>query len=89
MPETSAVRTQTRRVKMKALNAIEAILDAPDSVPKDKYLELLFKIAGNVIPRTQEITGEDGEAINVNLVKYADNSITIPIPTEGVSATVT
>lgn len=73
MGEIASLKTQTRRVKARALDAIEAVLMNPESVSKDFYQQLLLKIAGNVIPRSQEISGEDGESIKIAFDKVFEN----------------
>lgn len=78
--DTTPMRVQARRVKTLALTKIEDILLHPENYDKKFYQELILKIAGNVVPRTQEVTGEDGEAINVQIVKYGD-PITSPLST--------
>ena len=83
------IRSKTNRVKQHILNRFlvlaekvdkEEVLDATETLRYNSLMEIFAK---SVVPRTQEITGEDGEAINVNLVKYADNTITIPVSSTG------
>lgn len=71
MPETSDLRVATRRLKKKALEIAEGILN--DST-HPLYNETFLAVIKNTVPRTQEITGEDGEAVQIKLVSYADNS---------------
>lgn len=69
MPETSELRNKTRLLKSKAIDKAIAVL----SDPKDPlYNETYLTVLKNTVPRTQEITGEEGEAIQVSLVKYAE-----------------
>jgi hypothetical protein len=89
-----AIRTQTNRVKKHILDRFLNLADKVDAnetlQPDDAslYKELLLTFAKNVVPRTQEITGEDGEAINIKIVKYGD-STTLSVPTEGLPNSVT
>ncbi len=97
--ESNDIRNKTRKVKniildkfFKLSEACEATVMVKDGVVLNEvsvedralYKELLLTFAKNVVPRTQEITGEEGEAINIKVMKYGD-SITAPIPTEGLS----
>lgn len=62
------------RVRTLTLEEIEKILKKP----KHKlYGAVIVKLAGTVLPRLNEHTGEDGGAIEVTLVKYAQNPITV------------
>lgn len=67
--ETAPIRARTRRVKDLTLQRIEAILDNPSLVTVDFYQSLLLKLAGNVIPRSTEVTGEDGGAMIIEISK--------------------
>ena len=75
MPETSSVRAQSRRVKSLALNKIEVILKRPvvEMSEYDKRLhdDILKSLARNVVPRSTEITGEDGNPISVEMKEIA------------------
>lgn len=78
MPETSAVRAIARRVKTKALEQAEFILENPHKVDKELYNETYLTVLKNSVPRTQEITGDDGEALQIKIVKYGDNTEQVP-----------
>lgn len=67
--ETAPIREKTRRVKDHILNRF---LTLSDKVDKEELLEahetmLYYKLmevfAKSVLPRTQEVTGEEGQAI--------------------------
>ena len=83
--ETSDIRAITRRVKKLALEKAEAILKNPNDPLYKETFQIVLK---NSVPQTRELTGEDGEAINVKVVNYG-NSIAASIPAEGVPITVT
>ncbi len=87
MPETSALRAKTRRVKDIILNQFLDLADKKTPLSESEqtlYHELMMTFARNVVPRTQEITGEDGEALQVSLVKYGDTT-SLPIRAENLS----
>lgn len=91
MPDTAAVRVKTRRVKDHILDKYLKLaerLEANDELSdheKAKYWELTMVFAKSVLPRTQEVTGEDGGAVQVTMVKYGDTT-TLPIPAEELPA---
>ncbi len=90
--ETSALRAKTRRVKDIVLNQFLDLADKKTPLSESEqslYKDLMLTFARNAIPRTQEITGEDGDPLQVSLVKYADNSITVPVSTSELPATPT
>ena len=87
MPETSAIRAKTRRVKDIILDQFLEFADRKTPLKESEqtlYHELMMTFARNVVPRTQEITGEDGEALQVSLVKYADNPTAVQVPAESI-----
>jgi hypothetical protein len=71
MTETVDVRTKTRRVKNHILDRFLKLSDKVDadgiltSEEKELYDNLLSIFAKNVVPRTQEITGEEGAPISI------------------------
>ncbi len=85
--DTSAIRAATRRIKTHIANRYLKLSDRVDANGEGDltenelklYRDLTFEFARAVVPRSQEITGEDGEAIKVEMVKYADNTTTPPI----------
>lgn len=68
MPETSEIRRKTRRAKDLALNRAIEVLENPSDYDKETYTQTYLTVLKNSVPRTQEITGEDGEAIKVQEV---------------------
>ena len=90
--ESNDIRNKNRQVKKHILDKFlvlahkdEEGIEWGNKDEAETYKELLLVFAKSVLPRTQEITGEDGDAINVNIVKYADIP-TIPIQSTPVSA---
>ena len=92
--DTSAIRTATRRIKTHIANRYLKLADRVDEKglgdlsekELNTYETLTSEFARAVVPRSQEVTGEDGQALQVSLVKYADN-IALPIQAESVSTT--
>ena len=62
-------RQLASRVRSLTLKKIEKVLlqETPDDV--EFYKALLLKLAGSVLPRLNEHTGEDGEPIVINIAK--------------------
>ena len=83
--ETADIRVQTRRVKKLALDRAERILTNPQDYSSDLYNQTYLTALKSSIPQTREITGEDGEAINVSITKYGDTT-TASIPAESLPA---
>ena len=73
--ETSAARAVTRRVKMLALEKAEYILKDPTH---PLYNETYLTVLKNSVPRTQEIVGEDGDAVAIKIINYANASGEVP-----------
>lgn len=71
--ETAATRVKTRRVKDHILDQYLLLADKVKengrqilTEKEDKeYWELTMKFAPNCVPRSQEITGEEGQAISI------------------------
>ncbi|MFP5260983.1 MAG: hypothetical protein ACLGJB_03655 [Blastocatellia bacterium] len=63
--ETAHVRNLARRVKQKALEIAEDVLTHPENYPVELYHQTYLTTLKNAVPRTQEITGEDGEPIRL------------------------
>lgn len=65
-------RKLAAEVRRLALDKIKVILSRPavEMSERDKELhdEILKKLAGTVLPRLSEVTGEDGGPINVNVL---------------------
>lgn len=81
--ESNDIRNKTRALKVKVIAIAMAVLEDPKH---PLYNETYLATLKNTVPRTQEITGEDGEAINIQVVNYANPQA--PIPTSGVSDTI-
>lgn len=71
--ETAYIRTLARRVKQKALEEAEFILNNKDTVAKELYEQTYLTVLKNAVPRSQELTGEDGERILIPI--YGGNSV--------------
>ena len=75
--DTSAIRTATRRIKTHIANRYLKLADRVDEKGEGDlsenelklYKELTFEFARNVVPRSQEITGEDGQAVIIQISK--------------------
>ncbi len=62
-------RVLAAEVRTLALYEIKKILKNP----KSKYYgPILVKLAGGVLPRLNEHSGQDGEPIQIEMVNYAD-----------------
>lgn len=91
--DTSAIRTATRRIKTHIANKYLKLADRVDEKGEGdlseneyaKYWDLTKEFARNVVPRSQEVTGEDGGALTVSIVKYGD-TLTPSVPAENVPA---
>lgn len=57
------------------LAEIERIFTKKDLTPKEATLKenLLLRMSGFVMPRLNEITGEDGGDIKINIINYGSN----------------
>lgn len=81
------IRAKTNRVKQLILDKYLAMAEIEEKTgfqtqaQADMFKELTLVFAKSVVPRTQEITGEDGEAINIQVVNYANPQAPIPTPT--------
>lgn len=76
------VRTKSNRVKNHILNRFLLLADEVDATGTCKepmlYKELLLTFAKNVVPRSQEITGEDGAPLNITFDRTFNESSTTP-----------
>ena len=66
--DTAELRRKQRRVKDHILTKFLRLAEEEEKgelSDKDTYKELLLTFARNVIPRSTEVTGEDGEDIKV------------------------
>ena len=39
--------------------------------------QVILRLAGSVLPRQLEHTGEDGGPVNINIIKYADHNTSV------------
>jgi len=67
--ETVALRNLARRVKQAALEKAEFVLNNPNMVEKELYNETFLTVLKNAVPRTQEVTGEDGQPLVIQIAK--------------------
>lgn len=63
--ETVELRTLARRVKDLTLKRALDILEHPEDYDKETYDQTYFTCLKNSVPRTQEITGEEGQPISI------------------------
>ena len=68
-------RHQSARVRSKLLALVERILDGDDEKEKK---ELLYKMCGGLLPKLNEHTGEDGEAIKIIISKEISDRYETP-----------
>lgn len=95
--DTTDIRNKARRVKKHILEKYLKLADRVDEKGEgdlsDKeyktYYDMTSEFARNVVPRSQEVTGEDGEAINISVTKYADNPTALPVPAESLPTAIT
>ena len=65
MPDTSDIRRKTRRLKDLALMKAIEIMEHPEKYDKEVYKDTYLTALKNSVPRTQEITGEEGASISI------------------------
>lgn len=63
--EPNEIRRKTRRAKDLAIGKAIDILENPEKHSKEVYDQTYLTILKNTIPRTQEITGEEGASIQI------------------------
>ena len=89
-----SINDKRKRAKLRnrLLDVVSDIVNKPvkqmSNEEYDLYKQVVLKMCGNLLPKLQEVTGEDGGDIKIKLVKYGDSN-TIPIPTEDISTTST
>lgn len=66
--EIAPIKNITRRVKMLALQKAQDVLENPDNYTKEVYDQTYLTVLKNSVPRTQEITGEDGNPILIKQI---------------------
>lgn len=82
-------RILAANVRTIALSQIEKVLNGNDEEFKKA---LLLKLAGSILPKLNEHTGEDGEPIKFNLINYGQLGDSLPVqssplPTESTEST--
>ncbi len=86
--ESNDIRNKTRLVKNHILSRFlkfAEIIDNGGELATDDlglYKELTMKFAPNCVPRSTEITGEDGEAIKITFDKAFQNESNFTPETE-------
>ena len=66
--ETASVRNQARRVKNLALTKAEEVLANPEK-NAGIYEQTFLTVLKNSVPRTQEVTGEDGGPVQLDITR--------------------
>lgn len=83
-------RKLAARVRSLSLIKIAEILERPvvkmDADDYKLYKDILVKLAGTVLPRLQEHTGEDGGELIINIVRNNADPNPPQIPSAGVPA---
>lgn len=69
-------RERASRVRNLALDEIEGILNKKIKVSKEFRNQIVLKLAGQVLPRLNELSGEDGGPLTVQIIKYANDTST-------------
>ena len=93
MPDWLADYLEKSRLVSKAEknleSALEGLLDDPEKGKKEiqwKATEMTLKtLKKNDYSERTEITGKDGNALSINVIKYDDNNNTPPVQAEGLS----
>jgi hypothetical protein len=62
-------RQNANRVRDLTLKEIEGVLDGSKDYGKDFKKQLLLRLAGSVLPRLQEHTGEDGAPLQIQVLR--------------------
>lgn len=80
-------RELAAKVRNEALNNIYAVLTEDPAAESwsDLKKQLVLKLAGTVLPRLNEVTGEDGAPLQVNIIKYGGDTSAQPSGTNTVS----
>src|SRR3990167_10091493 len=72
-------RELAKEVRRLTLNKIKALLEMPEVKMKqddyELYKAVLIKLAGNVLPRLNEHTGEDGGAIITQVIQLPERKM--------------
>lgn len=67
--DTVELRNKARRVKDLTLARAIYVLENQDKVEPEVYRETYLTALKNAVPRTQEVTGEDGEPIQIDITR--------------------
>lgn len=67
--DTVELRNKARRVKDLTLARAIFVLENPDKVEAEVYKDTYLTALKNSIPRSQEITGEDGQSLVITIAK--------------------
>lgn len=67
--DTVELRNKARRVKDLTLARAIFVLENPTKVTDDVYKETYLTALKNSVPRSQEISGEDGESLVITIAK--------------------
>ena len=76
-------RELAAKVRSLALEEIHKVLKLGEG---DLYKQLLIRLAGTVLPRLNEVTGQDGEAIVIELIQYGNSANTVQLSAKDISA---
>ena len=64
--DTSAMRNKARRLKDLAISKAIEILENPGDYDKAVYEQTYLTVLKNSVPRSMEVTGEEGEPIKIS-----------------------
>ncbi len=67
MAEVKVIRDKARRVKRLALDRAIEVLENPSKYSKEIYDQTYLIALKNAVPRSTEITGEDGGALSLEI----------------------
>lgn len=67
--EIASIRNKTRRLKDLAMTQAIDILENKDKYSPQLWEATFLKVIGNAVPRSTEITGEDGGAMIIEISK--------------------
>lgn len=86
--ETAPIRAKTRRLKDLAITKAIDILEYPEKYSPDIYNETYQTVLKNSVPKAQEITGEDGGDLVIQIsreIAVKNNLPTVQLGTPGTS----
>lgn len=67
-------REQSKELRNLVIGECLNILSGKQKVEKRFKEALILKLAGTILPRLTEVTGEDGGPLTVQVIKYGDSS---------------